>query len=131
MLAEGDNSRAFRHPRHKSELKSGFIVMEMWQVGSFEAPVMGPLQSESHPFCPIPPIPPPPPPLLEQQLIPKPARSSVVHMLRRTSGPHCVNTRLDGLFSKWLKTWRLTPLLFPGLNCSRLVLTCQYAREAR
>lgn len=35
MLAEGDNSRAFRHPRQKSELKSGFIVMEMWQVGDF------------------------------------------------------------------------------------------------
>lgn len=74
MLAEGDNSRAFRHPRHKSELKSGFIVMEMWQVGSFEAPVMGPLQSESHHHHHR--------PLLEQQLIPKPARFSAVHMLQ-------------------------------------------------
>lgn len=45
---KGDNSRAFRHPRQKSELKSGFIVMEMWQVGGlFVTPVMGPLQCEA------------------------------------------------------------------------------------
>ena len=40
----------FQIPRQKSQLKSGFIVMEMWQVGSFEAPVMGLLQSE-YPVC--------------------------------------------------------------------------------
>lgn len=43
----GGSRRVFTQPRQKSELKSGFIVMEMWQVGAFEEPVMGPLRSES------------------------------------------------------------------------------------
>lgn len=131
MLAEGDNSRAFRHPRHKSELKSGFIVMEMWQVGSFEAPVMGPLQSESHPFCP-----PAQSPFAgaaaDTQTCKVQRGAYVAPNLWATLRQHMPNQFLDGfLFSKWLKTWGLTPLLFSGLNCSRLVLTCQHARKAR
>lgn len=42
----GDGRRLFTQPRHKSELQSGCFVMEMWQVGTFEVPVMGPPQPE-------------------------------------------------------------------------------------
>lgn len=43
----GDGRRVFTQARQKSELKSGFIVMEMGQVGAFEVAVIRLLRSES------------------------------------------------------------------------------------